>query len=113
MKKFGIKPKPAVYTSLFNACANSPWREDGLQRAFRLRQLMLEQNVSINIATYNAMIKAFALCGDIVTAFTIVDDMISCNIRPDDATFSALQMAAISDKVAGFKLAIDVCFKIV
>lgn len=108
MKKFGIKPKPTTFTSLFNACANSPWKEDGLQRAFNLRQLVQEQDMELNIASYNAMVKAFAMCGDLVTAFAVVDEMIAANVKPDGATFSALLMVAVSDKPAGFRLAIEV-----
>ncbi len=109
MKKFQIKPKASTYTSLFNACANSPWKEDGLQRAMNLRQLILEQDATVlNIASYNSMIKAFAMCGDLVTAFAVVDEVIAADIKPDYSTFSALLMATVGDKSTGFRLAIEV-----
>ena len=54
------------------------------------------------------MIKAFGRCGDIVTAFSIVDEMIDARLRIDNKVFSMLLQACISDKEAGLRHAIQV-----
>ncbi|XP_041362980.1 pentatricopeptide repeat-containing protein 1, mitochondrial-like [Gigantopelta aegis] len=107
MKKMGLKPEETVYTSLFNACANSPWPQDGLSRAHKLYNLMTEQGVDPNLINYKAMIKAFGMCGDLRTAFSIMDQLCQ-RYRPDGESFSFLLMACISDKDAGFSHAIQV-----
>lgn len=57
MKKHGMLPSESHYTALFNACANSPWHEDGLQRAKKLRQQLADSNYPLNQLQYHAMIK--------------------------------------------------------
>lgn len=57
MKKRGLKVTAHTYTSLFNACAHSPWPEDGLKRATHLRNLMSEKKYIPNQMNYHAMIK--------------------------------------------------------
>lgn len=108
MKKFGLAPQDPTYTALFNACSNSPWPEDGLKRANDLCQLMHEKEHQPNLMTYNAMVKAYAKCGDLRTSFAIVDEAITAGHKPDGACYSALLMACISDKEAGLKHAIEV-----
>ncbi|XP_046550050.1 pentatricopeptide repeat-containing protein 1, mitochondrial-like [Haliotis rubra] len=107
MKKMGLQPVDLTYTSLFNACANSPWSEDGLSRADNLRQLMLTKDYEPNQITYQAMIKCYALHGDIQTAFSLMDEL-TTKIRPTAETFSFLLMACISDRKAGFKYTLKV-----
>lgn len=107
MKKMGIKPKPQTYTALFNACANSPWRQDGLTRADNLYHLMQEQGVEPTVITGKAMIKAFAVCGDVRRAFALMDEMSSVHVL-DAETFSFLLMACVSDKEAGLRHAFQV-----
>ncbi|XP_067671825.1 pentatricopeptide repeat-containing protein 1, mitochondrial-like [Haliotis asinina] len=107
MKKMGLQPVDLTYTSLFNACANSPWSGDGLSRADNLRQLMLNKDYEPNQITYQAMIKCYALHGDIQTAFSLMDEL-TTKFRPTAETFSFLLMACISDKKAGFKYALKV-----
>ena len=59
MKERGIRVKPQTYTSLFNACANSPVieREENLKRIERLRLSMTDHGFVPNIIHYHAMIK--------------------------------------------------------
>jgi pentatricopeptide repeat domain-containing protein 1 len=57
MKKCGWSASISTFTSLFNACANSPWREDGLQRALKLKEQINNQGVILNSKVYHAMIK--------------------------------------------------------
>lgn len=57
MKKRGFEPTDSHLTALFNACANSPFKEDGLTRAIKLRRQLTEQNKLLNRQQYHAMIK--------------------------------------------------------
>ncbi|XP_063445621.1 pentatricopeptide repeat-containing protein 1, mitochondrial-like [Mytilus trossulus] len=107
MKKLGIVPNNYIYSALFNACANSPWPEDGLQRASILLQDMAVKDITPNTVTYHSMIKAFAFCGDARTAFLLADKLTSIEkISPKG--FSHLLMAAIADKKAGFWYAVQI-----
>jgi len=108
MKDYGLKPEDPTYTALFNACSNSPWPDDGLDRANRLRQKMIEKEYTPNMMTYNAMIKAYARCGDMKSAFAAVDEALDIGHAPNAATYSSLLMACIADRSAGLKLAIEV-----
>lgn len=107
MKKMGVGPKPQTYTALFNACANSPWKEDGLARADNLYRLMLEKGIEPTLITGKAMVKAFAVCGDVRRAFALMDQL-SQVYRLDAEAFSSLLMACVSDKEAGLRHAIQV-----
>lgn len=108
MKKFGLEPEDPTYTALFNACSNSPWKEDGLRRAKHLHELLLEKGYQPNMTTCHAMIKAYGVCGDLQRAFVVMDEMLAAGLRPDAETFSFLLMACISDREAGLKHAIEV-----
>ncbi|XP_074029683.1 pentatricopeptide repeat-containing protein 1, mitochondrial [Leptinotarsa decemlineata] len=114
MKKRGLKATGGTYTALFNACANSPWpTTDGLTRATNLRELMLEKGYEPNDTNYNAMIKAFGRCGDLPSAFSLVDEMIVKGIPVKDDTICFLLNACITDKEAGFRHALLVWRKLV
>lgn len=102
MKKRGLKPMGGTYTALFNACANSPWPNDGLLRAKQLKELMFEKGVIPNDTTYNSMIKAFGRCGDMETAFEIVDEMILNRIPIKTDVVNFLLQTCISNKESGF-----------
>ncbi|KAL4702582.1 hypothetical protein ACJJTC_016058 [Scirpophaga incertulas] len=75
-----VKPENYIYNILI-ACVNSPWPKNGLKHAQHLRSLMLEKQIEPNLTNYNAMIKAFGRCEDLVTAFEIVDEMLSKKIK--------------------------------
>lgn len=106
MKRRALKPTGDTYTCLFSACANSPWPVDGLKNAKHLRELMIEKGIEPNITNYNAMIKAFGRCGDIATAFQIVDEMILKKIKVRVHTLNHLFHACISDKQNGLRHAL-------
>lgn len=112
MKRRGLKPTGDTYTCLFTACANSPWPVDGLKNAKHLRQLMFEKGIEPNLTNYNAMIKAFGRCGDLPTAFQIVDEMKSKNISLRVHTLNHLLAACISDKNNGLRHALIVWRKL-
>lgn len=106
MKKMDVEPEDPTYTALFNACANSPWQEDGLRRAKQLHGQL--QKIDINVITYNSIIKAYGKCGELVLAFAVVDEMVQKQLRPDSETYACLLMACISDRHAGLKHTIEI-----
>ncbi|XP_058830286.1 pentatricopeptide repeat-containing protein 1, mitochondrial [Topomyia yanbarensis] len=106
MKQHGLKVTGGTYTSLFNACANSPFLGDGLQKANRLREIMIEKGYEPNESNYNAMIKAYGRCEDLKTAFQLVDDMIVKKLNVSTDTFNFLLQACISDVEYGFRHAL-------
>lgn len=111
MKQRGLKVTGGTYTSLFNACATCPWPQDGLNKANRLREIMLEKGYDPNESNYNAMIKAFGRCGDIKTAFQLVDEMKSKELKIQVDTFNFLLQACVSDPEYGFRHALIVWHK--
>ena len=113
MKKFGLEPEDPTYTALFNACSNSPWKADGLERATLLHRSMLERGYAPNVTTCHAMIKAYGVCGDLQGAFAVTDEMLASGARPSEETYSFLLMACISDREAGLKHAIEVSIRII
>lgn len=107
MKKRGLKPTDGTYTALFTACSNSPWpTTDGLSRATHLRTLLQEAQYTPNDTTYNAMIKAFGRCGDIRTAFALVDERCFAGWKLSDDTCNFMLQACIENKEAGFRHAV-------
>ncbi|KAK6180755.1 hypothetical protein SNE40_008749 [Patella caerulea] len=107
MKKMGLVPDAVSYTALFNACANSPSKQDGLQRAKNLHELMKESGWHPNLITGRAMIKAYGFCGDLPAAFAVMDEL-ATRYPLDQKCISSLLMACISDKENGVKLASEV-----
>ncbi|KAJ0178405.1 hypothetical protein K1T71_006228 [Dendrolimus kikuchii] len=108
MKRRALKPTGDTYTCLFEACSKSPWALDGLKNATHLRELMIEKGVEPNLTIYNVMIKAFGRCGDLTTAFKIIDEMISKKIKIRVHTFNHLLHACISDRNNGLRHALVV-----
>lgn len=104
MVRAGIYVEDPMYTVMFNACANCPFPQMGLQYAKKLQTRMLLQGVQPNYITFNAMIKAFAMLGDINMAFCLADEAAKLNVT--DNLLSSLLMACISDKEAGFRHAV-------
>lgn len=56
------------------------------------------------------MKKAFGRTGDILTAFSLVDEMLKKKYKLNDETFNFLLQACISDKQVGFRHALLVSF---
>ncbi|XP_035784714.1 pentatricopeptide repeat-containing protein 1, mitochondrial-like [Anopheles albimanus] len=106
MKQHGLKVTGGTYTSLFNACAMSPFLADGLSRANHLREVMLEKGYEPNGSNYNAMIKAYGRCGDLKTAFQLADEMVASGMSIETSTFNFLLQACISDREYGFRHAL-------
>ncbi|KAI8129541.1 mitochondrial, Pentatricopeptide repeat-containing protein 1 [Lucilia cuprina] len=103
MRQRGLKVKESTYTSLFNACANAPSRQDGLTRAIRLRQSLLESGYEFNVKNYNSMIKTFGRWGDVKTAYILADEMRDKKLPMTGETFNILLQACASDEKHGFR----------
>ncbi|XP_022244513.1 pentatricopeptide repeat-containing protein 1, mitochondrial-like isoform X2 [Limulus polyphemus] len=108
MRDRGMTPSPATLTGLFNACAETPFLNYGLQKAIHLREQIMEKGWQPSNITFHSMIKAFGRCGDLETAFSLADEMTENGHVVTAETFNFLLQACITNKEAGFTHAIQV-----
>ena len=101
----GYSPNFGIYADLFNACANSPpiHKDRALVRATTLRNKLSKQYTTMPKPVYNNMIKAFGRCGDLESAFDILDEMKEQRLLVDSEALNHLLQGCISDKEAGFR----------
>ncbi|XP_065110359.1 pentatricopeptide repeat-containing protein 1, mitochondrial [Paramisgurnus dabryanus] len=108
MKKRGIEPSDATYTALFNACAESPWKQTGLEEAMKLKQELLKRNVPLSAITQHALLKTIAFNGDLKSCFQIMREMLQGGQPITQETFQYLLICCVMDKQQGFRLALQV-----
>jgi len=97
-----------ILVDLFSACTNCHDRRFGLHKATTLLNELREKHVPITKVLYNSMIQAFGRCGDLSTAFNLVDEMKQSKNRLTVETYSFLLQGCISDKENGFRHALIV-----
>ncbi|CAJ0953703.1 unnamed protein product [Ranitomeya imitator] len=93
MKKRGLIPTDATYTALFNACAESPWKDSGLQHALKLREELMNKNVPLNPITYRSLLKVCTLSSGLQgggEVFKVWRQMLLMGVKPDVNTYNLL-----------------------
>ena len=95
-----------IYADLFESCALTSNSKLGLENATYLRKKLAEDHFIPNVVLYHTMIKAFGRCGDLETAFELIDEMSSNGHRPTSETMAHLLQGCLSDKSNGFRHAL-------
>ena len=109
MKKRGLTPSEVTFTSLFNACAESPWPiTDGITRLRKLHSQLKEKDIVVNKITHHAMIKAYAKCGDLQAAFDLFRELLASGVKLNSDSFAFLLFACASDMESGLMYGIEV-----
>ncbi|XP_073522555.1 pentatricopeptide repeat-containing protein 1, mitochondrial-like [Phyllobates terribilis] len=108
MKKRGLVPTDATYTALFNACAESPWKDSGLQHALKLRKELIYKNIALNPITYRSSLKVCTLSSGLQGSCELFKEIAQKFRVVGPETFSVLFMGCIKDEELGFLQALQV-----
>ena len=108
-RQFRLRALPrhvGIYVDLFESCALGSNMKLGLDNATWLRKKLAEDHFIPSVVLYHTMIKAFGRCGDLETAFELVDEMSGNGQRPTTETMAHLLQGCLSDQSNGFRHAL-------
>ncbi|XP_073402783.1 pentatricopeptide repeat-containing protein 1, mitochondrial isoform X2 [Dendrobates tinctorius] len=108
MKKRGLVPTDATYTALFNACAESPWKDSGLQHALKLRDELMDKNIPLNPITYRSLLKVCTLSSGLQGSGEVFKEIAQKFRVTGPETYNVLFMGCIKDEELGFLQALQV-----
>lgn len=108
MTEYGIQPTAATYTALFTSCEKTPYLQDGLNTATRIRSEMLAKSFEPTEAIYELMIMSFSRCRDMDTACAILNETRLKGFTIGGDIYKYLLHAASKNEKNGFMQAITV-----
>ncbi|XP_037546321.1 pentatricopeptide repeat-containing protein 1, mitochondrial [Nematolebias whitei] len=108
LKKRGLDPSDATYTALFNACAESPSKQAGLEQALKLEQELRRKNYPLSTITYHALLKTHAITNHLQACIHTLREMLQNGHTATQETLHYLLMGCLKDKDVGFRLALQV-----